>query len=178
MCAHQLFLSVAPRRSGTWRELSESVRIVVRHRPSPVGGWCAILGVMSDDFPEMIKRTLLAIQAAMATKEDLAGLVSREDLAGLVSKEDLAGLVSREDLAGLASRLDGTRAEIMARIDRLQDALTTAREADVVTWGAMAKMERMLETSRKDIDGLSEQIAALVRQIRLISGRLEQLENR
>lgn len=61
----------------------------------------AILAGMSNDPLETMRRTLVAIQDQMATKDDLASL----------------------------------RAQVMARIDRLQDALTAAREGDLTTWG-------------------------------------------
>ena len=54
---------------------------------------------MSNDPLDTIKRTLVAIQDQMATKDDLASV----------------------------------RAQVMARIDRLQDALTAAREGDPTT---------------------------------------------
>jgi hypothetical protein len=43
----------------------------------------------------------------------------------LVAIQDQA---TKDDLASL-------RAQVMARIDRLQDALTAAREGDLTTWG-------------------------------------------
>jgi hypothetical protein len=65
----------------------------------------AILAGMSNDPLETIRRTLVAIQGQIATKDDLASL-----RAHMATKDDLASL----------------RAQVMARIDRLQDALTAA----------------------------------------------------
>jgi hypothetical protein len=70
------------------------------------------------------------------------------------------------------------RADMMARLDRLQDRLTTQREAAVVNFGAAERAERIAKATREDVQTMGEQINALIRQVRTLSGRMDQIEDR
>jgi hypothetical protein len=125
---------------------------------------------MSDQVQNQILAALDAIRREMATREDLGSLHA-------AILETVRGQIESV-LAELAS----VRAEIMAPIDRLQDRLTADQEGGIVTIGAAERAERIAKAirdeMRAEIASLAEQIGALLRQNRILSNRLDQIEDR
>jgi len=66
-------------------------------------------------------------------------------------------------------------ADIMARIDRLQEDLTRQRENSVVELGTADMALRKNENTRKDVETLTEMVLALTRQVRRMDAELRQL---
>ncbi len=76
----------------------------------------------------------------------------------------------------------------MARIDRLQDRLTQQSETDVrlpqqsetdvVNFAAVERAERLNKATREDVLSMGEQINALVRMVRVLSSRVDHLEDK
>lgn len=54
----------------------------------------------------------------------------------------------------------------MARMDRLQDALTSQKEAGIVNFGAAERAERIAKGTSDEVRTMGEQLNAMVRQIR------------
>jgi chromosome segregation ATPase len=82
---------------------------------------------------------------------------------------------TRDDLR---QEITATRATVMGRIDRLQDELTSARQAEAVNFGAAERAERMAKGVRADLDTTVEQLNALVRMVRVLSNRVSAIENK
>src|SRR3712207_3888692 len=128
---------------------------------------------MSDNIPPLwanaMQERLLAAMSAL--RADVAALITdmtamRTEAATL--RTDMATL--RTETAAL--RIDmATRtniADIMARIDRLQEDLTRQRENSVVELGTSEMALRKNENTRKDVETLTEMVLALTRQVRRI----------
>ncbi|MSO99946.1 MAG: hypothetical protein EXR07_02685 [Acetobacteraceae bacterium] len=132
--------------------------------------------------------TLELILAAIAETRDEAREFRteiRDRLAALEAeliqtRTEVMGRIDRlqDRVAALEADLAQARTEIMNRIDRLQDRLITQRDDDVVQFNAIERAERLMKTTREDVGGLSEQINALIRQVRTLSGRIDHLEDR
>jgi len=71
--------------------------------------------------------------------------------------------------ADLVDELGRTRSVLMARMDRLQDALISQHEADVVNFGAAERAERIAKGAADEGRILGEQFNALVRQVRRLA---------
>ena len=82
---------------------------------------------------------------------------------------------TRDDLR---QEITATRATVMGRIDRLQDELTSARQAEAVNFGAAERAERMAKGVRADLDTTAEQLNALVRIVRVLSNRVSAIETK
>ncbi len=96
----------------------------------------------------------------------------RSEILGAVRSE------MRSELEALEAKLFSVRAEIMARIDRLQDVLTLGREADIVTFGAPERAEKIAKATREEINDLGSQLGALTRLVNMMQSRLAHLEGR
>lgn len=87
--------------------------------------------------------------------------------------------VTLETLAALVQRViegqDRLRSDLMARMDRLQDALTAQHDADVVNYGAAERAERIAQSAREEVRALGEQVGAMVRQIQRLQSEVRQL---
>jgi hypothetical protein len=80
------------------------------------------------------------------------------------------------ELTDLRADVTTFRTDVMARIDRLQDALTEQRQSDVVTFGAAERAEQIAKAAREDNLSLGEQLTALARMVRRLQTRVDQLE--
>ena len=146
-----------------------------------------------------LQDTVASVQIQFGTLEgrldSLAGTLDgrlgrlESHLEGLESR--LGNMESRLD--SLESRLDGqndtlarfrtdlvdelgrTRSALMARMDRLQEALVTQREADVVNYGAAERAERIAKGASDEGRILGEQLNALVRQVRRLEEEVRNL---
>ena len=79
----------------------------------------------------------------------------------------------RDDLAGQLVQL---RADVMARIDRLQDALAAQRDADAVNFGAAERAEKIALRAREEVRAMGGQVNAMVRQIQRLQSKVRQLK--
>ena len=95
----------------------------------------------------------------------------------------MTGIESRVEqlwdaIAEVRASLTQIRAEIMDRIDRLQDRFQARHDDGVVQFAAIERAKRLMKTTRGDIDTLTEQLNALIRQIRMLTSRVDHLEDR
>jgi hypothetical protein len=75
----------------------------------------------------------------------------------------------------LDAKLDRTRTEIMARIDRLQDELTSRYDDGLVPMATAEGAEKLALNTREEPRG---QLAIMFRRIHSIEGRLTALEQK
>ena len=71
--------------------------------------------------------------------------------------------------------LSAMRAYILARIDRLQEDLTRQWESNVVELGTAEMVLRKNDTTRSDVQTLTDMVLALTRQVRRMDAELRQL---
>ena len=126
---------------------------------------------MNDDMPRWAKAMEERLAARMVTREEMNAL--RADLRAFATREDLAAFATREDLAAFATREDliRFRADIMERIDRLQNALTKQVTEGEVNYNMAATMAGR-------VGSLEETVIALTRLVRMLSSRVDELDNR
>ena len=68
------------------------------------------------------------------------------------------------------------RGDVMARIDRLQDALTAQRDDAAVNFGAAERAEKIALGVREEVRAMGGQVNAMVRQIQRLQSELRQLK--
>lgn len=73
-------------------------------------------------------------------------------------------------------QLDRLGADLMARMDRLQDALTLQEEDVVTKMGAGERAERIANTMQDVVRSLSEQVTMMVRQIHRLQEEMQDLK--
>ncbi len=81
-----------------------------------------------------------------------------------------------EQLRLIRGDLGQLRADLMARLDRLQDALTAQRDADLVNYGAVERVERIARAASEETRALAEQVGAMVRQIRRLETDMREVK--
>lgn len=125
---------------------------------------------MNDDATT---RILTAIEA-------LAGRMDRLEAGQRATSEALAGRMDRLEirLDQLEAGQNKLRADVMERIDRVQNAVTQLRDDYAVNFGASDAVKRANENTREELRSLSEVVFTLVRQLRAVSGRVDQLEEK
>jgi len=107
---------------------------------------------------ERLQDALAAVETSIAAVETrIAAIETRMD-----AQDETLGRFR----ADLVDELGRTRSVLMARMDRLQDALVSQHEADVVNFGAAERAERIAKGAVDEGRILGEQFNALVRQVR------------
>ena len=81
-----------------------------------------------------------------------------------------ANMVTHDDL-------NGVRAAIMERIDRLQHAIEIVKEDVVVSYGSNDRIERLAKSALDDSRALGEVVRAMQRQIMRLRTDLDQLRD-
>lgn len=90
----------------------------------------------------------------------------------------------RADVADVRAELADVRAnmatrtnvaDIMERIDRLQEALTRQQESSVVEFGTAEMALRKIENTRSDVQTLTEMVLALTRNFRRMDAEIRQM---
>ncbi len=101
--------------------------------------------------------------AALATRDDLAAAISatRDDLTAAIT-------ATRDDLIE-------TRAGIMARIDRLQDAVTIQHHERIVDVASSERAERIAKAAQDDVMALGEIVTPLIRVVHGMRTQLDDL---
>jgi hypothetical protein len=72
--------------------------------------------------------------------------------------------------------LDRLRTDVMARMDRLQDALTLHKDDMVTSMGAGERAERIANAMQDVVRTLSEQVTVMVRQIHRLQTEMRELK--
>ena len=65
----------------------------------------------------------------------------------------------------LSARIDRTRSELMDRMDRLQDTVTTIRDDIAVNFGTAEQVRRANDNTRDELRALSEVVSGMQREI-------------
>lgn len=146
---------------------------------------------MSDDATT---RILTAIQALGGAIEGLGGRLDHLEEAAIerldrleagqkaaierLDRLEAGQKAATERLDRLEASQNKLRADVMERIDRVQNAVTQLRDDHVVNFGASDAVKRANENTREELRSLSEVVFTLVRQLRAISTRVEQLEEK
>ena len=115
-----------------------------------------------------------------AQTELYAGLVTRVErlqdaVAAMQTRMDTQDEVLSRFRTDLVEELGRTRSALMARMDRLQEALVSQHEADVVNFGAAERAERIAKGAIDEGRILGEQFNALVRKVRRLEEEVRTL---
>ncbi len=114
---------------------------------------------------ERLQDALAAVETSIAAVETrIAAIETR--IAAIETRMDAQDETLGRFRADLVDELGRTRSVLMARMDRLQDALVSQHEADVVNFGAAERAERIAKGAVDEGRILGEQFNALVRQVR------------
>ena len=109
-----------------------------------------------------------------------AGLVTRVErlqdaVAAMQTRMDTQDEVLSRFRTDLVEELGRTRSALMARMDRLQEALVVQHEAEVVNFGAAERAERIAKGAIDEGRILGEQFNALVRKVRRLEEEVRTL---
>ncbi len=114
---------------------------------------------------ERLQDAVAAVETSIAAMETrIAAMETR--IAAIETRMDAQDETLGRFRADLVDELGRTRSVLMARMDRLQDALVSQHEADVVNFGAAERAERIAKGAVDEGRILGEQFNALVRQVR------------
>ncbi|QYU66334.1 DUF1664 domain-containing protein [Leptolyngbya sp. 15MV] len=127
--------------------------------PAWAKGLIEQIGAMRADFD--------ALRAEMATRANMDAL--RADMDAL--RAEMGNLATHAELDQLNAALVRARAEIMARIDRLQEALTQQQDESVVNYAASNRAEEMIKNLR-------DEVSVLTRIVMRLRTRLDDIEGR
>ena len=142
----------------------------------------AELGMLHDDQAAM-RAEMTGVRGDVVTlRDDLTAV--RGDLTAV--RDDLTAVrgdmtAVRGDQAAMradfATRADmlSMRAELMGRMDRLQDAVTAQQSDIAVNFGASDAVRRATENTREEVRGHYELLMILVRRVRVLERRLNDL---
>jgi len=79
-------------------------------------------------------------------------------------------------LARLEAGQISLRVDLMARMDRLADALTLIRDDIAVNMGAAEAMERANDNTRADLRTLGEQVSVMWKQIKRLQTDMREIK--
>jgi hypothetical protein len=134
------------------------------------------------DQPDQFAQILAEIAGL---RGDLVGVKTelRDELVGVKTelRDELVGVNTelRHELVGVKTELRhelvGVRSDLMARMDRLQDALTAIRDDIGVNMGRADAAVRAHAGTREDVRGLEEQFGLMWRKIRHLENRVREI---
>jgi chromosome segregation ATPase len=73
------------------------------------------------------------------------------------------------------AELGKTRADIMERVDRLENTVTLIRDDIAVNMGAVDAVERANENTRADVRTLGEQVSVMWKQIKQLQSEMREV---
>nr|WP_294517188.1 hypothetical protein [uncultured Rhodopila sp.] len=114
---------------------------------------------MNEDIANRILATLERLEAGQGSM--------REDLSRLEGKHD-----------SLRDELIKTRADIMERIDRLQNAVTAIQDDIAVNMGAVDSARHVNDNTREDLKQMREQMSVMWRQLKAVQVRVDEISGR
>jgi chromosome segregation ATPase len=90
---------------------------------------------------------------------------------------DLTGLKAEQTRfrSDFLAELGRTRADIMERVDRLENAVTLIRDDIAVNMGAADAVERANENTRADVRTLGEQVSVMWKQIKQLQSEMREV---
>ena len=118
---------------------------------------------MSDDALSMVLGALARLEGNLAkVQEDVTFLLAK-------IQDDLTAL--RADLTSQRGDLKSLRVDVMARLDRHENHLTTIRDDISVAMGRTEHMRRVHDNTREEVRDLGEQLGTMWRKV----NRLEEV---
>jgi len=130
------------------------------------------------DEQRSVRDTLRQMQAELGNHgEELKGQRQelqwqREELKG--HREELKG--QREELKLLGDRMINLRTDLMGRMDRLQDSITSMRDDIGVNMGATAHAVETNDNTRAELRSLGDVVTAMSRQIQRLQADVRALK--
>ncbi len=90
---------------------------------------------------------------------------------------DVSGLKAEQTRlrSDFLAELGKTRADIMERVDRLENAVTLIRDDIAVNMGAVDAVERANENTRADVRTLGEQVSVMWKQIKQLQSEMREV---
>jgi uncharacterized coiled-coil DUF342 family protein len=79
-------------------------------------------------------------------------------------------------LTRLETGQEALRTDVMARIDRLQDAVTAIRADIAVNYGAADHVRRANDNTREEVRALADTVSAMERQIQRLQTQVRELK--
>jgi len=121
---------------------------------------------MKADLATM-KADMVTMKADMATmKADVVTM--KADM--VTMKADIVTM--KKDIGNLGSELLSVRVDLMARMDRLQDKMSSFADDVTVNYGAVSHTDRIAKSASEETRLLSETVNAMQRQIRRIAAKV------
>ena len=80
--------------------------------------------------------------------------------------------------ANIRDDLIKTRADIMERIDRLQNTVTSTRDDITVNMGAVDAARLVNDNTRDDVKQMREQMSVMWRQLKAVQARVDEIDGR
>jgi chromosome segregation ATPase len=108
---------------------------------------------------DLVITALSQIRAEMVTRDNLVDLFNEE----------------RETLETTGTRL---RADLMQRMDRLQDGFTELQSEIAVNWGNTERVERKADSAHGELKSVKEMVSEMVRMMRRLESRVGALEEK
>jgi chromosome segregation ATPase len=87
-----------------------------------------------------------------------------------------ADMIDRTD--GLRADLEQLRIGMMERMDRLQNAFSSMQQDITVNFAASDRADRMVRAATDETRALADQVSAMVRQIRVLTMRVDEIDRR
>ena len=128
---------------------------------------------MNEDLTNRILATLDRLEAGQGSMRD--DLIRLEAGQGSM-RDDLIRLEGKQD--GLREELFKTRADIMERIDRLQNAVTAIQDDIAVNMGAVDSARQANDNTREDLKQMREQMSVMWRQLKAVQVRVDEISGR
>jgi chromosome segregation ATPase len=78
----------------------------------------------------------------------------------------------------MVDRTDRLRVDMMERMDRLQNAFSSMQQDITVNFAASDRADRMVRHATDETRALADQVSAMVRQIRVLTVRVDEIDRR
>jgi hypothetical protein len=114
---------------------------------------------MSDERMDLVIETISQIRAEMVTGDKLVELFNEE----------------RVTLETTVTKL---RADLMERMDRLQDGFTQLQSEIAVNWGNTERVERKADSAHGELKSVMEMVSEIIRMMRRLESRVGALEEK
>ncbi len=127
---------------------------------------------MSDEPDNPILAALARLEAGQATLQQSQATLQRSQE---TLQQSVAALATRAELTQVRAELTQVRVDLMARMDRLGNALADIRDDIAVNFGAVDAVKRLNDNTREEVSALSSLLTDLVRKVRALETRVREI---
>ncbi len=127
---------------------------------------------MSDEPDNPILAALARLEAGQAALQQSQATL-QQSVAALATRAELTPL--RAELTQVRAELTQVRVDLMARMDRLGNALSDIRDDIAVNFGAVDAVKRLNDNTREEVSALSSLLTDLVRKVRALETRVREI---